>query len=101
MCIRDSLEGMIDQFMQQQLGEGDGGGSGRRSFSDEGQADPLGRDPSGGQGSQATEGRGVDIPEQSEILRSREILNELRKRSGDRSRPQFELDYIERLMRQF
>ena len=99
--LQQGLEGMIDQFMQQQLGQGEGGGSGQRSFSNEGQADPLGRDPSGGQGSETTEGRGVDIPEQSEVLRSREILNELRRRSGDRSRPQLELDYIERLMRQF
>ncbi|MEX2409509.1 MAG: DUF4175 family protein, partial [Rhodovibrionaceae bacterium] len=99
--LQQGLEGMLDQFVQQQLGEGEGGGSGQRSFSEDGFADPLGRDPSGGQGSETTEGRGVNIPEQSEVLRSREILNELRKRSGDRSRPQYELDYIERLMRQF
>lgn len=99
--LQQGLEGMIDQFMQQQLGQGEGGGSGQRSFSNEGYADPLGRDPGGGDGSQANEGRGVDIPEQSEVLRSREILNELRRRSGDRSRPQLELDYIERLLRQF
>jgi hypothetical protein len=99
--LQQGLEGMIDQFMQQQLGQGEGGGSGQRSQSDQGFADPLGRDPSGGQGSETSEGRGVEIPDQSEILRSRQILNELRRRSGERSRPQFELDYIERLMRQF
>lgn len=99
--LQQGLEGMIDQFMQQQLGQGEGGGSGQRSQSNQGFADPLGRDPSGGQGSETTEGRGVTIPDQSETMRSREILNELRRRSGDRSRPQFELDYIERLMRQF
>ncbi len=99
--LQQGLEGMIDQFVQQQLGQGEGGGSGQRSFSEDGLADPLGRDPSGGEGSESAEGRGVSIPEQSEVLRSRQILNELRKRSGDRSRPRFELDYIERLMRQF
>lgn len=99
--LQQGMEGMIDQFMQQQLGQGEGGGSGQRSQSSDGFADPLGRDPSGGQGSETSEGRGVTIPDESQMMRSREILNELRRRSGDRSRPQFELDYIERLMRQF
>jgi hypothetical protein len=40
----------------------------------------------------------VRIPEQAEIQRAREILDELRRRLGDRTRPQSERDYIERLL---
>jgi hypothetical protein len=36
-----------------------------------------------------------------ELRRSREILDELRRRSGDRQRPALELDYIDRLLHQF
>ena len=43
----------------------------------------------------------VGIPSQSDLQRARQILDELRRRSGQRSRPIDELDYIDRLMRQF
>jgi RNA polymerase-interacting CarD/CdnL/TRCF family regulator len=41
----------------------------------------------------------VDIPEASDVQRSREILDELYRRSGERSRSQDERDYIQRLLR--
>ena len=59
--------------------------------------DPLGRSPSDSWG----EGSGDMVPAQSALQRSREILDELRRRSGQRSRPADELDYIMRLLRQF
>jgi hypothetical protein len=36
-----------------------------------------------------------------DLRRAHEIVRELRRRAGERSRPQFERDYIERLLRQF
>ena len=36
-----------------------------------------------------------------EMRRAREILEELRKRSGERQRPPLERDYIDRLLKQF
>jgi hypothetical protein len=33
--------------------------------------------------------------------RSREILDELRRRAGDRARPQLEREYIDRLLKRF
>jgi hypothetical protein len=36
-----------------------------------------------------------------ERQRSREILEELRRRAGESERPKPELDYIDRLLRQF
>jgi len=43
----------------------------------------------------------VEIPAESDIQRARRIFDELRERSGDRSRPTLELDYIERLLKRF
>ena len=44
---------------------------------------------------------GVEIPDRSEVRRSRRILDELRRRRGERQRPPLELDYIDRLLRRF
>ena len=41
------------------------------------------------------------VPEAGAMQRSREILDELRRRSGQRHRPDDELDYLRRLLRQF
>jgi hypothetical protein len=40
----------------------------------------------------------VDIPDENELRRAREILEELRRRSGDRNRPPVEREYIDRLL---
>ena len=45
-------------------------------------------------------GGAVDLA-QIDIQRAREILDELRTRIGDPSRPILELDYLERLIRSF
>jgi hypothetical protein len=58
--------------------------------------DPMGR-PQRSQG--PDQGRSVKVPDQIDIQRAREVLEELRKRAGDAQRPQFELDYIDRLLR--
>ena len=60
----------------------------------EGQEDPLGRGPVGN-------GHGVKIPDANDLARARDILQELRRRAGERARPPQELDYIERLLREF
>jgi uncharacterized protein (TIGR02302 family) len=58
------------------------------------EADPLGR-------SRGTAGAGVKIPGIGDLARAREILQELRKRAGERGRPQEELDYYDRLLKEF
>ena len=60
--------------------------------------DPLGRQ-TGGRG--PVFGGSVKVPDQSELQRAREILEELRRRAGDNARSREELDYIERLLKQF
>ncbi len=61
--------------------------------------DPFGRQNRNetGQGT-AVEEADVTLPDRMELRRSREILDELRRRSGDRGRPPVELDYIDRLL---
>jgi uncharacterized protein (TIGR02302 family) len=62
--------------------------------------DPLGRQM--GQGTTgADEGSDVQVPEEMERQRTRAIQDELRRREGQRSRPQDELNYIDRLLKQF
>ena len=43
----------------------------------------------------------VQVPEQMEEARTRALQEELRRRGADRTRTQQELDYIDRLLRQF
>jgi len=56
--------------------------------------DPLGR-------SRGATGNNVKIPDMDQMARARAILQELRKRAGERGRPQQELDYYDRLLKEF
>ena len=60
--------------------------------------DPLGR-PQRSQGPDM--GTSVKVPDEIDRQRAREILEELRRRIGEQTRPPTELDYIERLLRRF
>ncbi|HRY07352.1 MAG TPA: TIGR02302 family protein, partial [Hyphomicrobiaceae bacterium] len=60
--------------------------------------DPLGR-PQRSQGPDP--GASVKVPDEIDRQRAREILEELRRRIGEQTRPPTELDYIERLLRRF
>lgn len=60
--------------------------------------DPLGR-PQRSQGPDM--GSSVKVPDEIDRQRAREILEELRRRIGEQTRPPTELDYIERLLRRF
>jgi uncharacterized protein (TIGR02302 family) len=109
-------QAMAKQFGQGQDGEGDTTGltlqDGQGDEAGRGwqggppdQSQPGGRDPLGrryGQGtSGADESADVAVPEEREQQRTRAIEEELRKRDADRMRPQMELDYINRLLKQF
>ncbi len=64
---------------------------------------PGGRDPFGrmtGQGG-AMPGGAIGIPERGQVQRSRQILDELRRRAGQQRRPKPERDYIDRLLKTF
>ncbi len=65
--------------------------------------DPLGRPMEGGeeQSGKSFFDSDVKIPEESERKKIEEILKILRRRSGELSRPEEELEYFRRLLRQF
>ncbi len=95
--LRQGLEAMLESFAQQM--QGGEGSEGSQLGSNPGQGrDPLGRSSSNA-GAQTYED--VTVPDEMEIRRAREILMELRRRRSDPERPLIELDYIDRLLRQF
>ena len=81
----DALRKGADALAQQEAGKTGQG---------EGKEDPLGRSTGGA-------GVGVKLPGASDLARARSILQELRKRAGERGRPQQELDYLDRLLKEF
>jgi hypothetical protein len=87
--------------MQQQgmLGPGPNGQPGRlgRPRAQQ-ETDPLGRPLRGRDYGDDTT---VKVPGEIDVQRARRILEELRRRFGENFRPQLELEYIERLLRDF
>ena len=103
----DQLQQAARQFaqqMQQRLGNLVGRGDAREDESGAGQrGDRIGRDPLGRP--LANDGMfdqgDVKIPDNNTMQKARDILDELRRRAGERDRPQLELDYIDRLLQRF
>src|SRR5437868_9193575 len=91
----------LAEAMQQGDGEGQMDGPGNRAGRQQSggnQSDPLGRPLHGREfGDDYT----VKIPGEMDVQRVRRILEELRRRLADPSRPQLELDYIERLLKDY
>jgi uncharacterized protein (TIGR02302 family) len=65
----------------------------------QGELDPMGRPPQRTDGPDP--GVGVKVPDQIDVQRAREILEELRRRLGEPTRPSLELEYLERLLQRF
>jgi hypothetical protein len=87
--------------MQQQgmLGPGANGRPGRLGPPRAQQeTDPLGRPLRGRDYGDDTT---VKVPGEIDVQRARRILEELRRRFGENFRPQLELEYIERLLRDY
>jgi uncharacterized protein (TIGR02302 family) len=91
----------LAEAMQQGDGEGQSDGPGNRAGRQQSggnQSDPLGRPLHGREfGDDLT----VKIPGEIDVQRVRRILEELRRRLADPERPQIELDYIERLLKDY
>jgi uncharacterized protein (TIGR02302 family) len=102
-----ALEGLrkgaqsLAEAMQQGDGDGQGDGPGTRAGRQQSggnQTDPAGRPLRGREfGDDLT----VKIPGEIDVQRVRRILEELRRRLADPQRPQIELDYIERLLKDY
>src|SRR5213078_3037953 len=88
-----------DLAQQMQPGTGPGQGQpGRGQARAQQDTDPLGRPMRRGDYSDDAT---VKVPGEIDVQRARRILEELRRRFADPARPQLELDYIERLLRDF
>ena len=96
---RDYAKQLQDEMGRELSGEEGGfGGEAGTLPPDDNQGDPLGRPLS----SNGAYDRGnVKIPDSNMLQKTRQILDELRRRSGERDRPSIELDYIDRLLKRF
>jgi uncharacterized protein (TIGR02302 family) len=111
---RQMAQQMQRQFGQQQgegeeegdefgemMGEGGEGQEGQDQAQEQGPGrDPLGRRTRESPGAQDN-GSDTRVPDEAELLRTRRLQEELRKRGAERGRPQDELEYIDRLLRRF
>lgn len=90
--MAQGLREMAEQMAREQGGVGEGENQfGVREL------DPMGRPMQNG----GMDTSRVRIPEDWELQKAREILEELRRRAGDRTRPKDERDYLDRLIEQF
>jgi uncharacterized protein (TIGR02302 family) len=100
-ALRKGAQGLA-QSMQQQMGQQGQGGPGQPGRTGQARAqqetDPLGRPLRGRDYGDDTT---IKVPGEIDVQRARRILEELRRRFADPGRPQIELDYIERLLKDF
>ena len=99
--LRQGLNQAAEQMARRMQGQGRMGFSpgpdGQRMGNGQ---DPFGRNSGGAMGG-IESGSDAKIPNQRDILRTRKIINELRRRAGELSRPQLEREYNDRLLRRF
>lgn len=94
--LRRGAQSMAEA-MQDGLGDAFGDPGGPQAEAAE-RTDPLGRPVRSREyGDDFT----VKIPDEIDVQRARRVLEELRRRFSDPARPRLELDYIERLLRDF
>jgi hypothetical protein len=97
-ALRKGAQNLADAMQQGEDGQGDGPGErmGRQQGNGN-QTDPLGRPMR----SHDYDELSKMIPGEIDVQKVRRILEELRRRLADPSRPQIELDYIERLLKEY
>lgn len=95
---RQAMREMMERF-----GQGEGEGAGDDAFGDQqaSERDPVGRDLEGNNGNLTDAFQRIPGLGEGQIQRSQEILDELIRRLGERTRPDAERDYLERLLRRF
>ena len=97
-ALRDGMQNLGEALAEEQRQNRDGQG-GERDF---GSADPNGTDPLGRRpGETARIGSDENMVQNDPNERAQELLDEIRRRSGDLTRPLEELDYLRRLLQMF
>ncbi len=95
-AMRKGAQGLAQSMEQNGFGPGRGQPGRRGQARAQQDTDPLGRPM---RGREYSDDNTVKVPGEIDAQRARRILKELRKRYGESSRPQIELDYIERLLK--
>tara|TARA_R110000765_G_scaffold218105_2_gene322707 strand:- start:123 stop:1007 length:885 start_codon:yes stop_codon:yes gene_type:complete len=96
-ALRDGMRALGDALAKEQNPGDPGQGSAKGSRKADGQ-DPLGREQ-GANGAQGSEG---ELALDNDAYgRARELLDEIRRRSGETARPEVERDYLNRLLDRF
>jgi len=94
-------EGEEEGDPQDMAGENQPGGQGQDQARNQGEGrDPLGRRSRDVNGN-ADNGADTRVPDEAELLRTRQLQEELRRRGAEKERPPEELDYIDRLLKRF
>ncbi|WP_136646348.1 TIGR02302 family protein [Tabrizicola sp. YIM 78059] len=97
-AMRDGLQNFGEALAQEQRENRDAQGGDQRF----GSADPAGRDPLGRRpGETARIGSDENMVQNDPNRRAQELLDEIRRRSGELMRPTEELDYLKRLLQLF
>lgn len=94
--LRRAGRGLLQQMMER-FARQSGNRPNRQGQSNLPRRDPLGREAMGDD----VDTNGIKIPDANSVQRAREILDELRRRSGQIYRQPLELDYINRLLQRF
>ncbi|WP_371157465.1 DUF4175 domain-containing protein [Jannaschia sp. 2305UL9-9] len=98
-ALRDGMQELGRALAEErQNGEGQNRGQASTQEGDGFRRDPLGRQ-SGEGGQLGTEDNQLGGPDAAR--RARDLMDEIRRRSGERDRPEIELDYLKRLLERF
>ena len=96
-ALREGMRSLGDAMAQQEQNRQPGQGTAESDQRAQNR-DPLGREQ-GSNGSESTEGPLALGPDSAG--RARELLDEIRRRSGETDRPEVERDYLNRLLDRF
>ncbi len=96
-AMRDGLQDFGEALAEEQHENRDGQDGERFGSADPNGRDPLGREP----GDSARIGSDQNMVQNDPNKRAQELLDEIRRRSGDLARPLEELDYLKRLLQLF
>ncbi len=98
-ALRRATDQLAEQMARQSQGSMGVGMGQPRGPMPEGR-DPFGRRPGNANNGNVDDGD-IKVPSQLELMRAREIMQELRRRSGEQFRPRPEREYIDRLIKRF
>jgi hypothetical protein len=96
-AMRDGLQDFGEALAEEQRENRDGQGNQEFGSADPNGRDPLGREP----GDTARIGSDENMVQNDPNQRAQELLDEIRRRSGELVRPSEELDYLKRLLQLF